>query len=139
MKNCTMCGSPLPDSHRHKICSMCYGDIDYAFERYYRQWAFGRYYRQWAEDRERERQPQPERPQAMSDPREVLERMAKAAVLDGAEIGTWDRMNDLEKDDACGAIICALRELVAIHTDDVGRTSFREIGEVAVTITELEL
>lgn len=36
-KYCSMCGSPLPDSHNHKTCSMCYGDIDYGTDGYYRQ------------------------------------------------------------------------------------------------------
>lgn len=38
-KNCVCCGSPLPDSHRHSTCSMCYGDIDYGTDGYYREWA----------------------------------------------------------------------------------------------------
>lgn len=37
MKSCVMCGSPLPESHLHKTCSMCYGDIDYGTDGYYRQ------------------------------------------------------------------------------------------------------
>ena len=37
MVNCTMCGSSIPDSQR--VCSMCYGDIDYGSDGYYREWA----------------------------------------------------------------------------------------------------
>lgn len=36
---CVQCGSPLPDSHQHRTCSMCYGDIDYGTDGYYRAWA----------------------------------------------------------------------------------------------------
>lgn len=36
---CVMCSSPLPASHPHKTCSMCYGDIDYGTDGYYRDWA----------------------------------------------------------------------------------------------------
>lgn len=35
---CTSCGSPIPDG-QGKSCSMCYGDIDYGRDGYYRQWA----------------------------------------------------------------------------------------------------
>lgn len=37
MNYCTMCGSPIPDGQ--KVCSMCYGDIDYGNDGYYRDWA----------------------------------------------------------------------------------------------------
>lgn len=37
-KSCGSCGSPLPDSHRHSVCSMCYGDIDYGTDGYARAW-----------------------------------------------------------------------------------------------------
>lgn len=37
MANCSMCGSPIPDGQR--VCSMCYGDIDYGNDGYYREWA----------------------------------------------------------------------------------------------------
>jgi predicted amidophosphoribosyltransferase len=37
MANCSECGSWIPDGQ--KICSMCYGDIDYGRDGYYRQWA----------------------------------------------------------------------------------------------------
>ena len=36
--NCTMCGVSLPDSHKHKTCSMCYGDIDYGTDGLYRNY-----------------------------------------------------------------------------------------------------
>jgi len=39
MSNCVMCGSPLPSSHRHRTCSMCYGDMDYGTDGYYQRWA----------------------------------------------------------------------------------------------------
>ena len=32
-----MCGSPIPEGQN--VCSMCYGDIDYGSDDYYRQWA----------------------------------------------------------------------------------------------------
>ena len=37
-KACTMCGSDLPDSHPHKTCSLCYGDLDYGTDGYYREY-----------------------------------------------------------------------------------------------------
>jgi hypothetical protein len=36
MANCTQCGSPISKGQR--ICSMCYGDIDYGSDGYYREW-----------------------------------------------------------------------------------------------------
>lgn len=38
MKHCKSCGVELPESHRHDTCSMCYGDIDYGTDGYYRQY-----------------------------------------------------------------------------------------------------
>ena len=35
-KYCTSCGSPIPDG-QGSSCSMCYGDIDYGRDGYYRQ------------------------------------------------------------------------------------------------------
>lgn len=37
MSYCSMCGAPIPDGQR--VCSMCYGDIDYGGDGYYREWA----------------------------------------------------------------------------------------------------
>ena len=37
MSYCSSCGSKIPDGQR--VCSMCYGDIDYGSDGYYRQWA----------------------------------------------------------------------------------------------------
>lgn len=37
MNYCSDCGSPIPDDQH--VCSMCYGDIDYGHDGYYRQWA----------------------------------------------------------------------------------------------------
>ena len=37
MNHCTQCGSPVPEDQH--VCSMCYGDIDYGHDGYYRQWA----------------------------------------------------------------------------------------------------
>ena len=37
-KYCTSCGSPIPDG-QSSSCSMCYGDIDYGRDGYYREWA----------------------------------------------------------------------------------------------------
>ena len=36
-KRCINCGSPLPDSHRHRTCSMCYGDPDWGTDGYMRR------------------------------------------------------------------------------------------------------
>lgn len=38
MKHCTSCGSPIPDG-QGSSCSMCYGDISYGNDGYYREWA----------------------------------------------------------------------------------------------------
>jgi len=51
-KSCVMCGSPLPDSHKHATCSMCYGDVDYGTDGYYRRWLEAG--DEVAEERERE-------------------------------------------------------------------------------------
>ena len=37
MIHCTGCGLPIPDG-QGKSCSMCYGDIDYGRDGYYRRW-----------------------------------------------------------------------------------------------------
>ena len=34
--NCTMCGSSIPDGQT--VCSMCYGDIDYGTDGYYKEY-----------------------------------------------------------------------------------------------------
>ncbi|MDD4987010.1 MAG: hypothetical protein PHQ43_14820 [Dehalococcoidales bacterium] len=44
MPNCVMCGASIPEGQR--VCSMCYGDIDYGSDGYYRRWAEQDYYRQ---------------------------------------------------------------------------------------------
>ena len=53
--SCVSCGAPLPESHRHRTCSMCYGDINYGTDGYYRD---------WVEHQERQRQPPEEEPNA---------------------------------------------------------------------------
>lgn len=53
MPYCTSCGSPIPEG-QGKSCSMCYGDIDYGRDGYYRDY-MERQYEQWAnEEQERE-------------------------------------------------------------------------------------
>lgn len=37
MANCSQCGSWIPDEQQ--VCSMCYGDMDYGRDGYYRAWA----------------------------------------------------------------------------------------------------
>ena len=37
MSNCSQCGSPIPDDQR--LCSRCYGDIDYGHDGHYQRWA----------------------------------------------------------------------------------------------------
>jgi hypothetical protein len=34
---CVCCGLPLPANHPHRTCSMCYGDLDYGTDGYYRR------------------------------------------------------------------------------------------------------
>lgn len=36
-KYCSSCGSPIPDG-QGKSCSMCYGDVDYGRDGYYKNW-----------------------------------------------------------------------------------------------------
>ena len=36
MNSCSMCGSIIPEGQ--KVCSMCYGDIDYGTDNYYREY-----------------------------------------------------------------------------------------------------
>ena len=55
-KYCSSCGSPIPDGQGNS-CSMCYGDINYGNDGYYREWAEGQD-RQEHERREQERQEQ---------------------------------------------------------------------------------
>ena len=38
MRNCTSCGSPIPEGQGNS-CSMCYGDINHGTDGYYQQWA----------------------------------------------------------------------------------------------------
>ena len=37
MNSCTSCGRPIPQAQGNS-CSMCYGDIDYGSDGYYREW-----------------------------------------------------------------------------------------------------
>ena len=37
MNRCKQCGERIPD--KQTVCSMCYGDISYGSDGYYRQWA----------------------------------------------------------------------------------------------------
>lgn len=37
MGNCSCCGFQISNSQ--SVCSMCYGDIDYGYDGYYKQWA----------------------------------------------------------------------------------------------------
>jgi hypothetical protein len=46
---CVDCGSPIPDG-QGRVCSMCYGDINYGRDGYYRRWAED----QMREDEERD-------------------------------------------------------------------------------------
>lgn len=55
--SCSQCGSPVPDGQR--VCSMCYGDIDYGKDGYYRE---------WAEQQDREREPEQLEPEPEEDP-----------------------------------------------------------------------
>ena len=54
MSGCVMCGVPIPDGQR--VCSMCYGDIDYGRDGYYRAWVEREDERQQNEEREQETQ-----------------------------------------------------------------------------------
>ena len=48
---CSCCGSSVPEGQG--VCSMCYGDMDYGNDGYYRQWAE----EQAKQDEERQEQP----------------------------------------------------------------------------------
>ena len=36
-KHCVCCGVPLPESHRYRTCSVCYGDPDWGTDGYLRE------------------------------------------------------------------------------------------------------
>lgn len=38
MTYCTSCGSPIPEGQGNS-CSMCYGDMEYGKDGYYKNWA----------------------------------------------------------------------------------------------------
>lgn len=59
-KHCVMCGLAVPGSQR--VCSMCYGDIDYGRDGYYR-----RYVEEW------ERQQQQRETERIREGQEVEE------------------------------------------------------------------
>ena len=50
--SCTMCGSSIPAGQG--VCSMCYGDIDFGSDGYYREWA-----EKQAQEKQREEEPEP--------------------------------------------------------------------------------
>ena len=54
MPYCTSCGSQIPDG-QGQSCSMCYGDIDYGRDGYYRAWAEDMYRQE--ERRQEENEP----------------------------------------------------------------------------------
>ena len=53
MNSCAMCGSQISDGQA--VCSMCYGDIDYGNDGYYREWAEQQQY----EDQQKIKQEEP--------------------------------------------------------------------------------
>ena len=38
MPYCSSCGLPIPEGQGN-VCSMCYGDISYGIDGYYKEWA----------------------------------------------------------------------------------------------------
>ena len=50
MKNCVMCGSPIPDDQGSNSCSMCYGDIGHGKDGYYQEYME----REWQREQEQE-------------------------------------------------------------------------------------
>lgn len=55
MPYCSSCGRPIPEG-QGKSCSMCYGDIAYGRDGYYRQWAEQEDEREREEEEERREQ-----------------------------------------------------------------------------------
>jgi len=55
---CVSCGSVIPDG-QGRSCSMCYGDIDYGSDGYYRQY-MEESARQHERDQQEQDQPEPE-------------------------------------------------------------------------------
>ena len=55
---CAMCGLPVPEGQR--VCSMCYGDIDYGRDGYYREFMERAADQAAVEQQECEREPRPE-------------------------------------------------------------------------------
>lgn len=54
-KYCSSCGSPIPDG-QGSSCSMCYGDVSYGLDGYYKEWLENQERRK-EHDREREQEP----------------------------------------------------------------------------------
>ena len=52
-KYCIRCGLPIPDG-QDNYCSMCYGDIDYETDEYYRKWMEEQYEKEYYRDFERD-------------------------------------------------------------------------------------
>ena len=50
MSNCSCCGSSVPEGQ--SVCSMCYGDMDYGSDGYYKEWAENQEYNEYNEDDE---------------------------------------------------------------------------------------
>jgi len=52
-KYCSSCGNPIGDN-QGSSCSMCYGDIDWGTDGYYREWAEQQSRRDHEKQQERE-------------------------------------------------------------------------------------
>lgn len=55
MPNCSSCGAPIPEG-QGSSCSMCYGDIDYGRDGYYRAFAEEQMRREQEEQEEQRQQ-----------------------------------------------------------------------------------
>lgn len=73
MPYCTSCGSPIP-SGQGSSCSMCYGDIDYGRDGYYRRWAEEQEHRRLMQEEEIQEQVQEQiQEQALEERRQLVQ------------------------------------------------------------------
>lgn len=55
-KYCSSCGNPIPEGQGNS-CSMCYGDISYGSDGYYKEWAEQQAIDEYERQREESQEP----------------------------------------------------------------------------------
>ena len=56
---CSSCGNPIPEG-QGKSCSMCYGDVDYGRDGYYKNWLEEQSSSEYEQQREQSQEQEPE-------------------------------------------------------------------------------